>query len=527
MIGGAGAGFEGCQNRGMLNPLTTDLYQLTMAQVYHRLGLHEHNAQFDHFFRTYPDYGQHQAGYAVTAGLEPCVRWLSNARFEPDHIEYLRSLRGRTGSPLFDEPFLGWLGEVSLIDGVTIEAVAEGRVVHANAPITVVTGPLAVVQIIETALLNQLNFPTLVATKASRATESARGRPVLEFGLRRAATGAGDAAARAALIGGAAFTSNVAASRAACVDPKGTHAHSLVQAMMALGEGELGAFEAYADTYPDDCLLLVDTVDTLECGVPNAITVFERLRATGHSPVGIRLDSGDLAYLAVRSARMLDDAGFEDTTIVLSGGLDEMSIWQILTQIDREAPRYGLDPGRLVDRLTFGVGTSLITSEGDPALDGVYKLVAVEATDGWRPAIKVSETPAKVPNPGRKDLIRLYDHRGIATADVMALRGETLGPPIVLHHPIEATMSRRLAGRELSGLEVLLETIVDDGAVTADFPPLEELRRRRTADLDRLDEGVRRIVNPHIYHVSLTQPLWELKQRLVAEARGSVDDDAG
>ena len=311
---------------------------------------------------------------------------------------------------------------------------------------TVVKGPLAVVQILETALLYQLNYPTLVATKASRVAESARGRPVLEFGLRRAPTGAADPGARAALIGGAAFTSNVAASRAAGVEPRGTHAHSLVQAMMALGEGELGAFQAYADAYPDDCLLLVDTIDTLESGVPNAITVFERLRGAGHAPVGIRLDSGDLAYLAVRSARMLDDAGFEDTTIVLSGGLDEMSIWQILTQIDRESRRYGLDAGRLVERLNFGVGTSLITSEGDPALDGVYKLVAIEAEQGWRPAIKVSETPAKVPNPGRKDLIRLYDDRGIATADVMALHGQDLGSPIVLRHPIEATLSRRLAG---------------------------------------------------------------------------------
>ncbi|MBT8240622.1 MAG: nicotinate phosphoribosyltransferase [Acidimicrobiia bacterium] len=501
-----------------MDPLRTDLYQLTMAQVYYRLGIHEKRAQFDHFFRSYPDYGHHQAGYAVTAGLEPFVKGLSDSRFAPADIEYLATRRGRTGSPLFDAGFLAWLGEVSLLDGMTIEAVAEGRVVHANAPMTVVTGPLAAAQILETTLLHQLNYPTLVATKASRVAESARGRPVLEFGLRRAPTGAGDPGARAALIGGAAFTSNVSASRTVGVEPKGTHAHSLVQAMMALGEGELGAFQAYADAYPDDCLLLVDTIDTLESGVPNAITVFERLRAAGHEPVGIRLDSGDLAYLAVRAARMLDDAGFTDTGIVLSGGLDEMSIWQILTQINLESAQYGLDPGRLVERLTFGVGTSVISSEGDPALDGIYKLVAIEADDGWRPAIKVSETPAKVPNPGRKDLIRLYDGRGIATADVMTLRGEDLDRPIVLRHPIEATLSRRLAANELSRQESLLETIVADGAVTADFPPLEELQRRRHVDLDRLDEGVRRLVNPHIYHVSLTQRLWDLKQRLVADA---------
>jgi nicotinate phosphoribosyltransferase len=502
----------------VLNPLTTDLYQLTMAQVYYRLGIHEKRAQFDHFFRSYPDYGQHQAGYAVTAGLEPFVRGLSDSRFAPADIEYLATCRGRTGSPLFDAGFLSWLGGISLLDGVSIEAVAEGRVVHANAPMTVVTGPLAATQILETTLLHQLNYPTLVATKASRTTQSARGRPVLEFGVRRSATGAAGPGARAALIGGAAFTSNVAASRAAGVEPKGTHAHSLVQAMMALGEGELGAFEAYADAYPDDCLLLVDTIDTLESGVPNAIAVFERLRDAGHAPVGIRLDSGDLAYLAVRAARMLDDAGFTDTAIVLSGGLDDMSIWQILTQIDRESAQYGLDAARVVERLTFGVGTSLIVSEGDPALDGVYKLVAIEGDDGWRPAIKVSETPAKVPNPGRKDLIRLYDDRGIATADVMALRGEDLNWPVVLRHPIEATLSRSLEAHEVSRQEPLLEAIVTDGEVTADFPPLEQLRRRRQADLERLDEGVRRLVNPHIYHVSLTEQLWDLKQSLVAEA---------
>ncbi len=502
----------------MLSPLTTDLYQLTMAQVYYRLGIHERRAQFDHFFRSYPDYGQHQAGYAVTAGLEPFVRWLSKATFDASDIDYLATRRGTSGSPLFEGDFLQWLSQVSFLEGITIQAVAEGRVVHANAPMTVVTGPLAVVQILETALLYQLNYPTLVATKASRMAESSRGQPVLEFGLRRGPTNAAQAGARAALIGGASFTSNVAVSRTAGVEPKGTHAHSLVQAMMALGEGELGAFNAYADTYPDDCLLLVDTIDTLGSGVPNAITVFERLQAAGHSPVGIRLDSGDLAYLAVRSARMLDDAGFADTTIVLSGGLDEMSIWQILTQIDRESPRYGLDAGRLVERLTFGVGTSLITSEGDPALDGVYKLVAIEAEDGWRPAIKVSETPAKVPNPGRKDLIRLYDSRGIATADVMALHDQDLGSPVVVRHPIEATLSRRLSPGEISHREPLLETIVDDGDIIASFPPLEELRSRRQNDLDRLDEGVRRLVNPHIYHVSLSQELWDLKQTLVAEA---------
>ncbi|MBT8206704.1 MAG: nicotinate phosphoribosyltransferase [Acidimicrobiia bacterium] len=500
----------------MLTALTTDLYQLTMAQVYYRRGLHERPAQFDHFFRSYPDYGSHQAGYCVAAGLEAFVGFVADTAFTDDDIAYLSSLKGRSGSALFAADFLRWLRSMSFTDGITIEAVLEGRVVHANAPMTVVTGPLATAQILETALLNQINYATLIATKASRMVDSARGRPVLEFGLRRGATGAGDVGARAALIGGAEFTSNVSAARDAEVEPKGTHAHSLVQAMMALGEGERGAFQAYADVYPDDCVLLVDTIDTLESGVPNAIEVFEDLRSKGHEPVGIRLDSGDLAYLAVRSARMLDDAGFEGASIVLSGGLDEMSIWQILTQIDREAARYGLDPVALVDRLTFGVGTSLITSEGDPALDGVYKLVAISDGSAWQPAIKISENPMKVPNPGRKALHRLYDNRGIATADVMSLEGEVADDPMVLRHPIEATLLRSVSPDSLSGREVLLEVVVDEGDVRAEFPGVDELRKRRERDLDRLDEGVRRLVNPHIYHVSLSERLWDLKQALVA-----------
>jgi len=503
-------------------PLTTDLYQLTMAQVYFRLGIHDRPAQFDHVFRSYPDYGSHQAGYCVAAGLEQLAEWVKLARFSDADIAYLAGLEGRTG-PLFSADFLDWLRTVSFLDGLRVEAVPEGRVVHANAPMTVVTAPLAVAQILETVLLNLLNYPTLIATKASRVAGRARGRPVLEFGLRRGATGAGDPGARAALIGGATFTSNVSASQRAGIAPKGTHGHSLVQALMALGSGELGAFEAYADVYPDDCLLLVDTIDTIESGIPNAIRVFERLQKQGHVPVGVRLDSGDLAHLAVRSAHMLDEAGFPETTIVLSGGLDELSIWQILTQIDRESSRYGVDSTRLVERLSFGVGTSLITSEGASALDGVYKLVAIEADDGWRPAIKVSETPAKVPNPGRKQLVRLYDQRGVATADLLAVHDEDIGTMVshqlLLRHPVDASTVRALEPAEVKSYETLLTTVIDDGSVVAEFPAIDVLRARCAADLERLDIGVRRLVNPHIYHVSLTERLWDLKQDLIATAR--------
>ncbi len=501
--------------------LATDFYQITMAQVYYRLGIHERPALFDHFFRRYPEYGGHQAGYCINAGLEPFVEWMRSVRFEPEHIELLRHMEGRTGRRLFQEDFLRWLERHGSFDALTLWAIPEGRVVHPMVPLTTVQGPLAVAQILETPLLNQLNYATLVATKAARVRYSANSSLVLEFGLRRAQDRGGHAGARAALIGGADFTSNVAASFAQGLPPKGTHAHSLVQVAMALGLGELGAFEAYAESYPDDTILLVDTIDTLESGIPNAIKVFEKLRARGHKPVGIRLDSGDLAYLSIQAARMLDAAGFEETIIVLSSELDELVIWQILTQIRQEAPRYGVDPDRLIKRLTFGVGTRLITSWGHPALGGVYKLVAIQEGEEWVPAIKISESPIKTPNPGKKKVWRLYDARGKATADVLGLEHEELAheEQIILRHPFEPTKWRLLNRREVE-IEPLQHVVLDQGRLVYDFPPLEEVRQQCRRDVERLDPGVLRLVNPHIYHVSLTPALWNLKKALIQEARG-------
>ncbi|MBN2304126.1 MAG: nicotinate phosphoribosyltransferase, partial [Anaerolineae bacterium] len=321
--------------------LFTDFYQLTMAQLYFRMGLHEKHVQFDHFFRDYPNYGSHQAGYCINAGLEWLLNWMQDAHFTPGDIDYLRAQTSRTGKRVFEDDFLAWLGANGTFSGLTLHAIPEGRVVHPNVPLTVVQGPMVQAQLLETALLNQLNYQTLIATKASRMHRSGRGQLLMEFGLRRGHDRGANAGARAALIGGADFTSNVGISRVLGYPPKGTHAHSMVQVFMALGLGELGAFRAYADLYPDDCLLLVDTIDTLQSGIPNAITVFEELRRKGYEPVGIRLDSGDLAHLSIQAARMLDEAGFPDTVIVLSNNLDEMVIWQIITQIRDEAPRQG------------------------------------------------------------------------------------------------------------------------------------------------------------------------------------------
>ncbi|HZD22745.1 MAG TPA: nicotinate phosphoribosyltransferase, partial [Acidimicrobiia bacterium] len=358
---------------------------------------------------------------------------------------------------------------------------------------------------------------------AARVEDAARGGTVLEFGMRRGPHSGVYAGGRAALVGGAEFTSNVALSHSIGLDPKGTHAHSMVQAFMALGETELAAFRKFAALYPDECILLVDTLDVLESGIPNAITVFQELRRQGHKPVGIRIDSGDLAYMTIQSAVLLDEAGFDDVAIVLSSDLDELVIWQILSQLESEAPRYGLDPAALVSRVTFGVGTRLITSQGDPALGGVYKLVAIEDDTGaWEPALKISESIEKMAVPGEKRVTRIYDQRGLATVDVIAGRNEDLfaDNPVELYHP-HRELRRKIDKGAVSDSEDLLEPLFIDGRRNDGSPDLEELRRRRRADLDRLDPGVRRLVNPHIYHVSLTREMKDLQTSLVRELRNN------
>jgi nicotinate phosphoribosyltransferase len=504
--------------------LFTDQYELTMAQLYFHQGIHQMPSAFDYFYRSNPDYGEHRSGFTVFAGMAWLLDWIESAAPSDADLDWLRGQRGRGGEAVFDEVFLAWLKSDGLFAGLTIEAIPEGRVVHPNVPLAIVSGPLAAAQMLETSLLNHLNYPTLVATKAARIRESGRGQLLLEFGLRRAQGRGASAGARAALIGGADFSSYVGLSHAVGLAPKGTHAHSMVQAFMALGGGELDAFRAYADDYPDDCLLLVDTINTLESGIPNAIRVFEELKRSGHQPVGIRLDSGDLAHLSVQAARMLNDAGFEDTSIVLSNNLDEMVVWQILTQIAQEAPAYDLDPDHVIGRLAFGVGTRLITSWGEPALGGVYKLTSLEQGGEWRPAIKVSESQKKTPNPGRKRPWRLYDRRGLATADLVALADEdpsTLDP-VRLHHPIDPGRQRWLPQEEISQIEPLLASAFAGGERRTGPADLETLRGRRQADIERLDPGVRRLLNPHIYHVSLSHKLWQLRSDLIRDALQSA-----
>ena len=498
--------------------LYTDMYQLTMAQLYYREGIHEQEALFDYFFRSYPDYGQHQAGYCIFAGLAWLLDWLEDLQIHPEEIAFLAGQKGSTGKPLFEPDFLAWLERAQPFSELTIRAVPEGRVVHPNVPIVVVEGPLLWAQILETSLLNHLNYQTLIATKASRMRDCGQERMLLEFGLRRGPDRGASAGGRAALIGGADFSSNVGLSKIMGLEPKGTHAHSMVQVFISSGGTELDAFKAYAEVYPDDCLLLVDTIDTLESGIPNAIKVFKELRQNGHKPVGIRLDSGDLAFLSLQARKMLDEAGFPDTIIVLSNQLDELVIWQIATQIQAEASSYHLDPDHVLDKLVYGVGTRLIASEGQPALDGVYKLVSIKQEGVWTPAIKISENPDKIINPGYKHVWRAYDNRGKATVDILSMEDENPGEmeKINLHHPTEHAVSRTLMRDEIERIEPLLETVWQDGKALIETPSLEEMRLNRLNDVSCLDPGVRRIINPHVYHISLTRKLWELKQGLVS-----------
>lgn len=502
--------------------LFADLYELTMAQLYFRVGMHDTPAQFNAFYRHNPDFGGHKAGYCVTAGLEDLLDWMERAQPSQEDLDALASLEGGKGGRLFDDAFLAWLGAQGGFPGVQVLAAGEGRVVHPHAPFAIVEGPLAASQLLETALLNHLNYPTLIATRATRIKQAARGGPVVDFGMRRGHARGVNAGSRAALIGGLDGTSNTGQALVLGAEPKGTHAHSLVQAFTAAGMEELDAFRAYATTYPDDCLLLLDTVDTLHSGLPNAIKVFEELRKAGHEPRGVRLDSGDLAHLAIQVARELDRAAFPDVAITLSNQLDELTIWQILEQIEDEAPRYGVDPKPLIARLGYGVGTRLLTSHGAPALDGVYKLVALESHGLWAPTIKRSDTIGKATTPGRKRVYRIYDARGMATADLVTLVDEEprTDAPLKLRHPVERT-SRTLQSGDIGGIEPLMEVAWEDGHRTGPRVDLTTLRERRLRDEERLDPGVRRLINPHIYHVSLSDTLWRLKQDLLTGPNGA------
>ena len=473
--------------------LLTDLYQLTMGYGFYKHQKHEEEVVFDLFFRK-----NALITYSIAAGLEQAMEYLLHWRFDDEDIEYLRSLK------LFDEGFLAYLKDMRFTGDVY--AVKEGTPVFPGEPILTVKAPLIQAQFAETALLNIINHQTLIATKSSKICRATGGKGVvMEFGLRRAqGPDAGISGARAAIIGGCSSTSNVIAGQKFKVPVAGTMAHSWVMDYPT----EYEAFRAYADSYPDNCLLLVDTYDTLRSGVPNAIKVFKELQAAGHKPKGIRLDSGDLAYLSKKARKMMDDAGFPDAIICVSGDLDERSINSLLQQ------------GAKID--SWGVGTRLITSEDLPALGGVYKLAAVVEKDGSiTPKIKLSDNSEKTTNPSFKNVYRLYDKdSGMAIADLITLRGEKVdeSKPLTIFHPIETWKKFTV---ENFYAEELLKPIVQKGELVYKFPTLLEVKAFSLAQKEKFWEEYLRLDMPQTYKVDLSNELHALKTGMIDAIRSA------
>lgn len=465
--------------------MMTDLYQLTMMYGYFKNDMTKNEGVFDVFFRP-----RDNASYAVMAGLESVISYINNLRFTDEDVCYLRSLN------LFDENFLTYLSTLRFTG--EIYAIPEGTVVFPYEPLLRVRAPIMQAQLVETAILTFINHQTLIATKASRVCSAAAGDSVLEFGLRRAqGADAGIYGARAAIIGGCNATSNVMTGQMFNIPVCGTHAHSWVMSF----PDEISAFRAYAKIFPSSCLLLVDTYDTLRCGVPNAIKVFQEMREQGLEPLGIRLDSGDLAYLSKRARKMLDDAGFEKAIICASSDLDEVVIRDLKMQ------------GACIN--SWGVGTRLITAGDSPALGGVYKLSA-EVVDGKIiPKIKLSDTLAKITNPGYKKVFRIYDEDKMAIADLIALNHEEIDctKPLTLFDPEQPY--KRMTVNNYSVRELLVPIFVD-GKQVYHSPNVLEIQRYSKEDLSSIWDEYKRLLNPHFYKVDLSLELYNLKKRMVS-----------
>jgi len=472
--------------------LLTDLYQLTMAAAAWGSGAARREAVFHLLFRREPFEG----GFTVAAGLELALELLESARLEPGDVEYLAGLRGADDVPLFEDEFLAYLSRLRL--EVDVDAVPEGTVVFPQEPLVRVTGPIIACMLLETSFLNLINFQTLIATKAARICLAAGDDPVLEFGLRRAqGPDGGVAASRAAYIGGCAATSNVLVGRLLGIPVRGTHAHSWVM----LFDEEREAFEAYARTMPGNTAFLVDTYDTLE-GVRRAIDVAGWLKARGKPFLGVRIDSGDLAWLSNEARRMLDAAGFPEAKIYATNELDEY----LIESLKRQGATIGV----------WGIGTRLVTAHGDPALTGVYKLSMVREPRGpWRPRIKLSEQAAKVSTPGRLQIRRFYDARG-AVAD-MIVDEELSRPTRTLIDPLDPTRRRTLT--DDASFTDLLVPVVRKGRRTSEAETLDTIRARVREQLGLFHSGVKRFLNPHRYPVGLERTLYERRTELILAAR--------
>lgn len=469
--------------------LLTDLYELTMMNGYYLKGKTDEIAVFDVFFRR-----KELITYSIAAGLEQAVDYILGLSFGEEEIAYLRGLN------LFDEGFLGYLKNLKFTGDVY--SVPEGTMVFPGEPILTVKAPVIEAQLVETAILNIINHQTLIATKSAKVCNAAKGDNVMEFGLRRAqGPDAGIYGARAAIIGGCNSTSNVLAGKMFSVPVSGTHAHSWVMNFPS----ELEAFRAYAEIYPDATLLLVDTYDTLKSGIPNAIKVFDELKAKGKKPLGIRIDSGDLAYLTKRARKMLDEAGYPDAIICASGDLDEKLVQSLKLQ------------GAKIN--SWGIGTKLITSEDMPSLGGVYKLAAVEENGKIVPKIKVSDNTEKITNPGFKTFYRIYDKTtGKAEADLIALRGEKINfsEPLTLYHPIERW--KKITFENYTARELPVQ-IIRNGKLVYDMPNLKDIGKYAAEEMDSFWDEYKRLDQPHVYKVDLSDELYALKSDMLDRVR--------
>ncbi|MCI9203886.1 MAG: nicotinate phosphoribosyltransferase [Lachnospiraceae bacterium] len=471
--------------------LLTDLYELTMMQGYFKHKDRNETVIFDAFYRNNPCGG----GYSIAAGLEQLIAYIKELHFSPEDIRYLDSLH------LFEKDFLDYLADFHFSGD--IYAIPEGTVIFPREPLVKVIAPIMEAQLVETAILNIINHQSLIATKAARVCYAARGDGIMEFGLRRAqGPDAGIYGARAAVIGGCIGTSNVLCGQLFDVPVKGTHAHSWIMSF----PDEYTAFKTYADLYPSACILLVDTYDTLKSGVPNAIRVFREMRKAGIPLTfyGIRLDSGDLAYLSKKARAMLDEAGFPDAVISASNDLDEYLIESLKAQ------------GAAIT--SWGVGTNLITSKDNPAFGGVYKLAAVMGQDGeFIPKIKLSENTEKVTNPGNKTIYRVYEKdSGKIKADLICLVGETFNEeePLLLFDPLEPWKKTRLPGGSYN-LRELLVPVFRKGKCCYESPKVMAIRDYCQKELSTLWDETKRFVNPHPIYVDLSQKLYDIKIALL------------
>ncbi len=475
--------------------LLTDLYELTMAYSYWKVGIAKREAAFGVFFREHP----FQGGYTVAAGLESILGWIESLQFTEDDRSYLGGLKGNDGKALFDPEFLDYLGGMRFV--CDLDAVPEGTVVFPRQPLVRVIGPILQCQILETAVLNLVNFQSLIATKAARVSMAARGDSVIEFGLRRAhGIDGGLSASRAAYLGGCGATSNLLAGKLFDIPVKGTLAHSWVMCF----DTELESFENYAKAMPNNCVFLVDTYDSLE-GVRNAIAIGGKLRDMGHRMIGIRLDSGDLAYLSIEARRMLDAAGFGEAAILASNNLDE----HVIASLKEQGATIGV----------WGVGTHLVTAFDEPALGGVYKLTAIRdsSNDSWTYRLKLSEQVNKASIPGVLQ-VRRFSRGGEFLADVTYDQQLGLPDPVVAVDPTDATRRKRIPS-DASGADLLVP-ILRAGRRVVDMPSLEESRRHCRSQLEGFHAGIKRLVNPHDYPAGLAENLFELRNRMILELKG-------